>query len=107
MLDLVWDCLCWSPRMPNALKILLIEADNDLSESLVRALENEGFKPQPVKTPSSRASPLTTLRCHRQRSPLARRRCRADLSEVASIPWSDAGYFPELWSHRITGTGID
>jgi DNA-binding NtrC family response regulator len=48
--------------MPNALKILLIEADNDLSESLVRALENEGFKPQPVKTRTQAAALLRSLR---------------------------------------------
>lgn len=48
--------------MSNAPKILLIEADNDLSDSLVRALENEGFKPQPAKTSAQAAAFLRSLR---------------------------------------------
>lgn len=45
--------------MPNAVKVLLIESDNDLCNELIAALENEGFKPQPAK---NRAQAVLLLR---------------------------------------------
>src|ERR1700758_745407 len=48
--------------VPNAARILLIEADDDLSGGLIIALENEGFKPQVAKNCSQTAVFLRSLR---------------------------------------------
>src|SRR5262249_27822836 len=48
--------------MPNAVKILLIESDTNLSKELVEALENEGFKPQ---TARNRVQAIPLLRSMR------------------------------------------
>ena len=45
----------------NAARILLIEADEDLSGELISALENEGFKPQAAKNCSQAAVFLRSL----------------------------------------------
>src|SRR5262245_44293029 len=45
--------------MPNAVKVLLIESDNELCNELITALENEGFKPQPAR---NRAQAVLLLR---------------------------------------------
>ena len=48
--------------MPKASKILLIDADEDLSWELCTALENEGFKPQAAKNRTQAAALLRSLR---------------------------------------------
>jgi DNA-binding NtrC family response regulator len=48
--------------MPKASKILLIDADDDLSWELCTALENEGFKPQAAKNRTQAAALLRSLR---------------------------------------------
>src|SRR5690349_13518614 len=48
--------------MSNAARVLLIEADDDLSGGLIIALENEGFKPQVAKNCSQAAVFLRSLR---------------------------------------------
>ena len=47
--------------MPNAARILLIEADDDLSGELITALENEGFKPQAAKNRAQATALLRSL----------------------------------------------
>jgi DNA-binding NtrC family response regulator len=54
--------LRWGLRMPKASKILLIDADEDLSWELCTALENEGFKPQAAKNRTQAAALLRSLR---------------------------------------------
>ena len=44
--------------MPSVCRILLIEADSDLSGELITALENEGYKPQAAKTCTQAAALL-------------------------------------------------
>jgi DNA-binding NtrC family response regulator len=48
--------------MPNAAKILLIEADEDLSGKLISTLENEGFRPQAAKNRAQAMGLLRSLR---------------------------------------------
>ena len=48
--------------MSNAARVLLIEADDDLSGGLIIALENEGYKPQVAKNCSQAAVFLRSLR---------------------------------------------
>jgi DNA-binding response OmpR family regulator len=48
--------------MSNAVRVLLIEADDDLSGGLIIALENEGYKPQVAKNCSQAAVFLRSLR---------------------------------------------
>jgi DNA-binding NtrC family response regulator len=52
----------WSWGMPNAAKILLIEADEDLSGKLISTLENEGFRPQAAKNRAQAMGLLRSLR---------------------------------------------
>jgi DNA-binding NtrC family response regulator len=48
--------------MPNAGKVLLIEADDNLSGELITALENEGFKPQAAKNCTQAGALIRSLR---------------------------------------------
>ena len=48
--------------MPNAARILLIDADDDLSGELITALENEGFKAQAAKNRAQAAPLLRSMR---------------------------------------------
>ena len=48
--------------MSNAARILLIDADDDLSGELITALENEGFKPQAAKNRAQAAPLLRSMR---------------------------------------------
>jgi DNA-binding NtrC family response regulator len=48
--------------MPNAGRILLIEADESLSGELITALEREGFRPQAAKNRAQAAALLRSLR---------------------------------------------
>ena len=48
--------------MPSVCRILLIEADSDLSGELIAALENEGYKPQAAKTCTQAAALLRSWR---------------------------------------------
>ena len=48
--------------MPSVCRILLIEADSDLSGELITALENEGYKPQAAKTCRQAAALLRSWR---------------------------------------------
>ena len=48
--------------MPNAVRVLLIESDDDLSEELIAALETEGFKPQAARNRAQAAPLLRSLR---------------------------------------------
>jgi DNA-binding NtrC family response regulator len=48
--------------MPSVCRILLIEADSDLSGELITALENEGYKPQAAKTCTQAAALLRSWR---------------------------------------------
>jgi DNA-binding NtrC family response regulator len=48
--------------MPNAAKILLIDADDILSGELITALESEGFKPQTAKNRAQAAPLLRSMR---------------------------------------------
>jgi DNA-binding NtrC family response regulator len=53
----------WKPgAMPNAVRVLLIESDNDLSKELITALENEGFKPQAARNRAQAAPLLRSMR---------------------------------------------
>src|SRR5215831_19816580 len=48
--------------MPNAARILLIDADDDLSGELITVLENEGFKAQAAKNRAQAAPLLRSMR---------------------------------------------
>jgi DNA-binding NtrC family response regulator len=48
--------------MPNAVRVLLIESDNDLSKELIAALENVGFKPQAARNRVQAAPLLRSMR---------------------------------------------
>jgi DNA-binding NtrC family response regulator len=48
--------------MPNAVRVLLIESDNNLSKELIAALESEGFKPQAARNRVQAGPLLRSLR---------------------------------------------